>query len=141
MGVISVRLDNDTEARLTERSRKQMENWEEEMMVEEEFLPEEEPEATTAMDASGAVSNRNILKPMPDNPVLQILTRTGAKCLKVLPKEMACRSCPNSLWMCQQDDLVCFCRATRYVIWQASRPKKNITLLCSGRIGRSAGDE
>ena len=83
----------------------------------------------------------NILKPMPDNPVLQILSKTGAQSMKVLPKDMACRSCPNSLWMCQQDDLVCFCRATRYVIWQASRPKKNITLLCSGRNGRSADGE
>ena len=118
-----------------------MEDLEEEMMAEEEVLPEEEPEATMPMGVSEAVFNMNILKPMPDNPVLQILSRTGAKSLKVLPKEMACRSCPNSLWMCQQDDLVCFCRVTRYVIWQASRPKKNITLLCSGRIGRSADSE
>ena len=51
------------------------------------------------------------------------------------------QSLAQGLWMCQQDDLVCFCRATRYVIWQASRPKKNITLLCSGRIGRSADGE
>ena len=83
-----------------------MENWEEEMMAEEEVLPEEEPEATTLMDVSGAVSNMNILKPLPDNPVLQILSKTGAQSMKVLPKDMACRSCPNSLWMCQQDDLV-----------------------------------
>ena len=118
-----------------------MKNWEEDMMVEEEVLSEEEPEATMPMGAMVEMPNMNILKPLPDNPVLQILTRTGAKCLKVLPKEMVCRSCPNSLWMCQQDDLVCFCRVTRYVIWQASRPKKNITLLCSGRIGRSADSE
>ena len=82
-----------------------------------------------------------ILKPMPDNSVLQVLARTGASCMKALPKEMACRSCPNSLWMCQPDDLVCFCRATRYVIWQASKPRRNITLLCSGRVGRSEGGE
>ena len=106
-----------------------MEDLEEEMMVEEEFLPEEEPEAITTMGVMGEMPNMNILKPMPDNPVLQILTRTGAKCLKVLPKEMACRSCPNSLWMCQQYDLVCFCRATRYVIWQASRPKQTLGAL------------
>ncbi|MBR3457915.1 MAG: hypothetical protein IKH16_07155 [Selenomonadaceae bacterium] len=118
-----------------------MENLEEEMMVEEEVLLEEESEAAKPMDILGALPNMNILKPLPDNPVLQILTRTGAECLKALPKDMACRSCPNSLWMCQQDDLVCFCRATRYVIWQASRPKKNIVLLCSGRIGRSADGE
>ena len=118
-----------------------MEDWEEEMMVEEEVLLEDEPKAKKPMDVMEALPNMNILKPLPDNPVLQILLRTGAKFLKVLPKDMACRSCPNSLWMCQQDDLVCFCRATRYVIWQASRPKKNITLLCSGRIGRSADGE
>lgn len=118
-----------------------MENCEEEMMVEEEVLLEEEPKAIKPMDVMEALPNMNILKPLPDNPVLQILSKTGAQSMKALPKDMACRSCPNSLWMCQQDDLVCFCRATRYVIWQASRPKKNITLLCSGRIVRSADSE
>ena len=115
-----------------------------EMMAEEEVLPENMNEQLPMKEVNlpmEQIQNMNISKPLPDNPVLQILARTGARSLKVLPKEMACRSCPNSLWMCQQDDLVCFCRATRYVIWQASRPKKNITLLCSGRIGRSADGE
>ena len=115
-----------------------MEEWQEPMMIEEEVLPTEETLPTKRRGTVESMTDMDILKPMPDNPVLQILSRTGARSLKLLPLEMACRSCPNSLWMCQQDDLVCFCRATRYVIWQASRPKKNIVLLCSGRIGRNA---
>ena len=39
-----------------------MENWEEEMMAEEEVLPEEEPEAITTMGVMGEMPNMDILK-------------------------------------------------------------------------------
>ena len=45
-----------------------MENWE-----------EEEPKAIKRMDVMEALPNMNILNPLPDNPVLQILTKTGAQ--------------------------------------------------------------
>ena len=107
----------------------QLTNGIDELPIEEDYFPMEEDLTTEEKLPTEQIQNMNIWKPLPDNPVLQILSRTGAKFLKVLPKEMACRSCPNSLWMCQQDDLVCFCRATQYVIWQASGPKHTLGAL------------
>ena len=76
----------------------------------------------------------NCMKPRKDNEVIEILEKVKASnYLKDLRENLACRTCPVSVWMMNPNDLICYCPRVSSIVWQSSNPTKCEVILCSAR--------